>query len=48
MDVWNTNSLTPFEEWSEIFEFVRSECISLKNTQLIWNSLLPFLVLVQL
>jgi hypothetical protein len=24
-----------FERWSEIFEFVRSECISLKNTELI-------------
>jgi hypothetical protein len=27
--------ITTFERWSEIFEFVRSECISLKNTQLI-------------
>jgi hypothetical protein len=34
MDEWNTKSLTTFEMWSEIFEFVRSECISLKNTQL--------------
>jgi hypothetical protein len=24
-----------FERWSEIFELVRSECISLKNTQLV-------------
>jgi hypothetical protein len=31
----NTKSLTDFERWSEIFEFMRSECISLKNTQLI-------------
>jgi hypothetical protein len=35
MDEWNTKSLITFERWSEIFEFVRSECISLKNTQLI-------------
>jgi hypothetical protein len=35
MDEWNTKSLTTFERWSEIFEFVRSECISLKNIQLI-------------
>jgi hypothetical protein len=35
MDEWNTKSLTTFERWSEIFEFVRSECISLKNSQLI-------------
>jgi hypothetical protein len=35
MDEWNTKSLTTFERWSEIFEFVRSECISLKSTQLI-------------
>jgi hypothetical protein len=34
MDQWNTKSLTTSERWSEIFEFVRSECISLKNTQL--------------
>jgi hypothetical protein len=27
--------ITTFERWSEIFEFVRSVCISLKNTQLI-------------
>jgi hypothetical protein len=31
-DEWNTKSLTTFERWSEILEFVRSECISLKNT----------------
>jgi hypothetical protein len=31
----NTKSLTTFEMWSEIFEFVRSECISLRNIQLI-------------
>jgi hypothetical protein len=48
MDEWNTKSFTTFERWSEIFEFVRSECISLKNTELIWNSVLPFPVLVQL
>jgi hypothetical protein len=35
MDEWNTESLTTFERWSEILEFVRSECISLKNTQLV-------------
>jgi hypothetical protein len=35
MDEWNTKSLTTFEMLSEIFEFVRSECILLKNTQLI-------------
>jgi hypothetical protein len=35
MDEWNTESLTTFERRSEIFGFVRSECISLKNTQLI-------------
>jgi hypothetical protein len=32
MDEWNTKSLTTFERWLEIFEFVGSECISLKNT----------------
>jgi hypothetical protein len=26
--------ITSFERWSQIFEFVRSECTSLKNTQL--------------
>jgi hypothetical protein len=35
MDEFNTKSLTTFERWAEVFEFVRSECISLKNTQLI-------------
>jgi hypothetical protein len=35
MDQWNTKSLTTFERWSEIFEFVRNECILLKNIQLI-------------
>jgi hypothetical protein len=35
MDQWDTKSLTTFEKWSEIFEFVRRECISLKNKQLI-------------
>jgi hypothetical protein len=48
MDESNTKSLTTLERWSEIFEFVQRECISLKKTQLFWNSLLPFLVLVQL
>jgi hypothetical protein len=38
MDEWNTKSLTTFERWSEIFEFVQSECISLKNTQFILES----------
>jgi hypothetical protein len=31
----NTKSLSTFESWSEVFEFVRNECISLKSTQLI-------------
>jgi hypothetical protein len=35
MDEWNTKSLTTFERWSEILEFVRSECISLNNAQLV-------------
>jgi hypothetical protein len=35
MDERNTKSLTTFERWSEILEFVRSEYISLKNTELI-------------
>jgi hypothetical protein len=35
MDEWNTISLTTFERWSEIFEFVQSEPISLKSTGLI-------------
>jgi hypothetical protein len=35
MDERNTKSLTTSENWSEIFEFVRSECISLKNTQFV-------------
>jgi hypothetical protein len=35
MDEWNTESLTAFERWPEIFEFVRSECLSLQNAQLI-------------
>jgi hypothetical protein len=35
MDERNTKSVTTFERWSEIFEFVRNECISLKSTQLI-------------
>jgi hypothetical protein len=35
MDEWNTKSLTTFERWSKISEFVQSECISLKNIQLI-------------
>jgi hypothetical protein len=35
MDEWNKKPLTTFERWPEIFEFVRIECISLKNTQLI-------------
>jgi hypothetical protein len=46
MDEWNTKPLTTFERWSETFEFLRSECISLKNTNSFWNTLLPFLVLV--
>jgi hypothetical protein len=48
MDEWNTKSLTTFELWSEIFEFVRSKCISLKAHNSFCNSLLPFLVLAQL
>jgi hypothetical protein len=39
--------ITTFERWSEIFEFVRSERIYLKNTQLILELSLPFLVLVK-
>jgi hypothetical protein len=35
MDKWNIKSITNFEKWSEIFEFVRSECISLKNIKLV-------------
>jgi hypothetical protein len=35
MDEWNTKSLITFERWSEIFEFVRNGCMSLKNTQFI-------------
>jgi hypothetical protein len=35
MDEWNTKSLTAFDRWSEILEFVQSECVSLKNAQLI-------------
>jgi hypothetical protein len=34
--------ITTFERWSEIFELVRSECISLKNTQLILD--FPFAI----
>jgi hypothetical protein len=34
IDEWNTRSLTTFERWSEIFEFMGSECILLRNTQL--------------
>jgi hypothetical protein len=35
--------ITAFERWSEIFEFVRSVCISLKNIQLIleFSSAIP-------
>jgi hypothetical protein len=35
VDKRNTKSPTNFERWSEIFESVQTECISLKNTQLI-------------
>jgi hypothetical protein len=48
MDEWSTKSLTTFERWCEIFEFVRSGCISLKTHNSCWNSLLRFLALVQL
>jgi hypothetical protein len=34
VDEWNGKLLTTFKRWSEKFELVRSECISLKNTQL--------------
>jgi hypothetical protein len=34
-DEWNTKSFTTFERWSELFEFVQCECVSLKNAQLI-------------
>jgi hypothetical protein len=48
IDEWNAKSLTAFERWSEIFEFVGSECLLLKIHNSVCNSLLPFLVLVQL
>jgi hypothetical protein len=35
MDEWNKKSLKTFERWSEIFQFVQSECILLQDTQLI-------------
>jgi hypothetical protein len=35
MDEWNTESVMSFERWYKISEFVQSECISLKNIQLI-------------
>jgi hypothetical protein len=35
MDERNIKSPTTFERWSEMFEFFRSECILLKNTQLV-------------
>jgi hypothetical protein len=48
MDEWNTKSFTTFERWSEIFQLARCECISLKKHDSFFNSLLPFLLLVQL
>jgi hypothetical protein len=34
IDEWTTKPLTAFESWSEIFKFMGSECILLRNTQL--------------
>jgi hypothetical protein len=49
MNEWNTKSLTTLENWSEIFEFVRSGCTFVKKTgNSFWNSLLPFLVLQEI
>jgi hypothetical protein len=38
MEEWNTKSHNTFERWSEIFELVRSERISLKTSNRFWNS----------
>jgi hypothetical protein len=35
MDKLNIKSVTAFKRWSEIFQFMRNEFISLKNKQLI-------------
>jgi hypothetical protein len=35
MSDWNTNLVTTVERWSEVFEFVQSEGITLKNTYII-------------
>jgi hypothetical protein len=32
---WNTNLITTVERWSEVFEFVQSEVISLRNIRII-------------
>jgi hypothetical protein len=41
MDTWNTKSLATIVRWSEIFEFVRSECISLKKIILEFSFAIP-------
>jgi hypothetical protein len=35
MDEWTTEPLTTSERWSEVFEFLRSKCVSLRSSQLI-------------
>jgi hypothetical protein len=35
MSDWNTNLITTIERWSEVFEFVQSEGISLRNVRII-------------
>jgi hypothetical protein len=35
MSDWNTNLITTVERWSEVFEFVQSEGISLRNIDII-------------
>jgi hypothetical protein len=47
MSDWNMNLITTVERWSEVFEFVQSEGILLRNI-LFWKSLKPFLVQVYL
>jgi hypothetical protein len=41
MSDWNTNLITSVERWSEVFEFVQSEGISLRNIQIILELSLP-------
>jgi hypothetical protein len=35
MSKWNTNLITAVERWTEVFEFVQSEGISLRNIHII-------------